>query len=108
MAIVAEEQSLPQQIGALQEAIRVRYGCASRYSQTRYVRASGATTSGRDALVYVFRLLDRRHAKCCYAWQQSDGARVRVVTVLALPPVDSAESAVRHSTELRSTVESAR
>ena len=90
------EQSLPRQVELLQQAIKVRYGCASTYSQTRYVHERCGAGVGFGALVYLFRLIGHPQAKCCYAWKQRDGSRSEIVTVLQLAPVDSAELAVRH------------
>ncbi len=48
--------------------------------------------------VEVFDLVEHPKAKRCYAWSHLDGPndeRTRLVTVLEIPPVVSAETAVR-------------
>jgi hypothetical protein len=48
--------------------------------------------------VEVFDLINHPKAKRCYAWSHLDGAkdeRTRFVTVLEIPPVDSAQKAVQ-------------
>ena len=92
-----DRESLPQQLNALQQAIRMRHGCASTYSQTRYGRASDGEVNSRDRIIYVFRLIDHPQAKCCYAWKQDGAAGTALVTVLEVPPVHSPETALRHA-----------
>ena len=48
-----------------------------------------------DGVVEVFKLTDNPQAKRCYAWSFLDKGEPRYVTVLELPPIDSACSAVR-------------
>jgi hypothetical protein len=51
-----------------------------------------------DGEVEVFELFNHPKAKTCYAWSHRDGKHdehERFVTVLELPPVNSAESAVK-------------
>ena len=48
-----------------------------------------------DGVVEVFRLTGHPKAKRCYAWSFTEGKETRLVTVLELPPVESAQTAVR-------------
>jgi hypothetical protein len=48
-----------------------------------------------DGVVEVFRLAGHPKAKRCYAWSFTEGKETRFVTVLEIPPVESAQTAVR-------------
>jgi hypothetical protein len=48
-----------------------------------------------DGVVEVFRLTGHPKAKRCYAWSFAEGKETRFVTVLEIPPVKSAQTAVR-------------
>jgi len=48
-----------------------------------------------DGVVEVFRLAGHPKAKRCYAWSYTEGKETRFVTVLEIPPVESAQTAVR-------------
>ncbi len=48
-----------------------------------------------DGVVEVFQLSGHPQAKRCYAWSFSEDEGPHYVAVLALPPVDSACTAVR-------------
>ena len=48
-----------------------------------------------DGVVEVFRLTGHPKAKRCYAWSFTEGKETRFVTVLEIPPVESAQTAVR-------------
>jgi hypothetical protein len=45
--------------------------------------------------VEVYELLCHPKAKRCYAWSYEDGGQIKTVAVLEIPPVDSAETAVK-------------
>ena len=48
-----------------------------------------------DGVVEVFRLVGHPKARRCYAWSYTEGKETRFVTVLEIPPVESAQTAVR-------------
>ena len=48
-----------------------------------------------DGVVEVFRLAGHPKAKRCYAWSYTEGKETRFATVLEIPPVESAQTAVR-------------
>ena len=48
-----------------------------------------------DGVVEVFRLTGHPKAKRCYAWSFTEDKETRFVTVLEMPPVESAQTAVR-------------
>lgn len=82
----------------LQMVIRDLHGCGSTHVGTVPVHEvfQGKTVWQGD--VEVFDLKGHPKAKRCYAWSHREGANdegERAVTVLEIPPVESAETAVR-------------
>lgn len=82
-------------ITRLQTAIRDLHGCESFYISTESVTE---TFDGRviwDGEVVVFGLLDHPTAKVCYGWSYEDAGKWHTTTVLALPPVETPNDAVK-------------
>jgi hypothetical protein len=79
----------------LQEAIRATHGGEPRYVKSVPVREVFNGLVAWEGVVEVFDLIDHPRAKRCYAWSFEDGKQTRSITVLELPPVDSAETAVK-------------
>lgn len=82
----------------LQMVIRELHGCGSTHVETVPVHEvfKGQTVWQGD--VEIFELKGHPKAKRCYAWSHIDGPNdegERAVTVLEIPPVDSATNAVR-------------
>ena len=50
---------------------------------------------GWDGIVEAFELTGHLHAKRCHAWSYEDKGELQYVTVLEIPPVDSAQTAVK-------------
>jgi hypothetical protein len=49
-----------------------------------------------DGVVHVFELEGHQRAKRCYAWKsENEHGHEQIATVLEIPPVDSAQAAVR-------------
>ena len=85
-------------IARLQQAIRDLHGCESQYLETVTVKEvfQGETVWWGD--VEVFQVREHPNAKRAYAWSNLGGTNdqgTRYVTVLALWPVSSPETAVR-------------
>ncbi|HVU32531.1 MAG TPA: hypothetical protein VHE61_03800 [Opitutaceae bacterium] len=82
-------------IQELRATIRRLHRCEAAHSRTEVVRQ---VANGRvlwEGKVEVFALLGHDNALRCYAWgDQDDQGRWSVTTVLAIPPVVSAEGAV--------------
>jgi hypothetical protein len=68
-----------------------RCGAVHRQSAAVHEVFSGATVWKGD--VEVFDLIEHPKANRCYAW--SYGEPEQIITILHLPPVDSAQSAVK-------------
>jgi hypothetical protein len=85
----------------LQNAIRHLNGCESRYLETVAISESFQDFQGRtlwEGEVVVFELRDHPQAKRAYAWSCGSADRdkaTQYVVVLQIPPVTSAETAVK-------------
>lgn len=85
-------------LAQVQVAVQHLHKCGATYAKTVPVHEvfHGETVWQGD--VEVFDLTGHPKAKRCYAWSHLDGAndeRTRFVAVLEIPPVESAETAVR-------------
>ena len=84
----------PRDITLLEEAIRATHGCDPQYERTEVVPAMSGEQFPCGGFVRVFRFLNHPKARRCYAWTYRQGEEKKSLTVLELPPVESAESAV--------------
>jgi hypothetical protein len=78
-----------------EEAIRANHGCDSCW-----LRSVTVTVELRDHLrwrgaVEVFALYNHPKASIAYAWTYRGGGREKIVTVLGIHPIDSAQAAVK-------------
>jgi len=48
-----------------------------------------------DGIVEAFDIQGNPKSRRCYAWSYEDGGETQYVTILEIPPVDSAETAVK-------------
>ena len=91
-------ESKTDYLAKLQTAVQHLHNCAAVWCETVPVHEvfKGQTVWKGD--VEVFDLTGHPKAKRCYAWSHLDGAndeRTRFVAVLEIPPVVSADTAVR-------------
>ena len=79
----------------LKDAIKRLHGCESNHLTTASVveTLQGETVWKGD--VEIFALIGHPKAKRCFAWAHETDKGKRYVAVLELPPVDSAQTAVR-------------
>jgi hypothetical protein len=85
-------------IGRLQKAIRDLHGCESQYVETVPVTETFQGETVWQGDVEVFNIRGHPKAKRAYAWSHMAGEcdkQRRYVAVLELPPVVSAETAVK-------------
>lgn len=85
-------------IAKVQTAVQHLHNCAATYRETVPVHEVFKGETVWKGEVEVFDLTGHPKAKRCYAWSHFDGAkdeRTRFVAVLEIPPVLSAETAVR-------------
>ena len=85
----------PKEIRTLQDAILAIHGCESIYRKTVHVPEKLHGKVRWDGLVKVFKLIRHPQATRCYAWSYRDGRGIKLAAILEVPPVDSAESAVK-------------
>lgn len=85
----------PKYISQLKKAILATHGCSSRHFTTVPVTEKFRGKIAWQGDVEVFDLNNHPKAKTCYAWAYQDGGTLHTTAVLGLPPVDSAESAVK-------------
>jgi hypothetical protein len=82
-------------IRQLQKAIRAAHGCGSRHFTTIPVTETFRGKVAWQGEVEVFDLTGHPMARTCYAWRYDDNGTTRTIALLGLPPVDSAETAVK-------------
>jgi hypothetical protein len=85
----------PKYIAKLQEAILATHGCPARRITTVPVKEVFQGKTAWEGEVEVFSLKGHATAKYCYAWAYEEGGTTHTTAVLGLPPVDSAETAVK-------------
>ena len=82
-------------VAELRATIRRLYNCQASHSRTEAVKEAVNGHTLWEGNVEVFALLGHDEALRCYAWGHLDeDGKWEVTTVLAIPPVVSASSAV--------------
>ena len=85
-----------EEIKKLEDAVRAVHGCEAhdlgRMSSVRELFNGHVAWAG---YVRHFRLVGHPKADLCYAWSYRDGKETKVTTVLKIPPVGSAATAVK-------------
>jgi hypothetical protein len=82
-------------LAELKGTIRRLHHCEASHSRTEMVREVVKGQVMWEGNVEVFALLGHDHALRCYAWGHlHENGKWEVTTVLAIPPVVSAQSAV--------------
>jgi hypothetical protein len=79
----------------LQKAIEATHGCKSRHFTTVPITERFRGKVAWHGEVEIFDLIGHPTAGTCYAWCYDDNGTTRTTAVLGLPPVDSAEAAVK-------------
>jgi hypothetical protein len=82
-------------IEKLQSAIETVHKCRARHVASEPVIELFKGEVAWDGVVETFALTGHPKAKHCHAWSYEDGGETQYVTVLELPPVNSAETAVK-------------
>jgi len=83
-------------IEKIRQAIETMHKCTTRHVASEPVIELFNGEVAWDGVVETFELGGHPKAKRCHAWSyQDDKGETQYVTVLELPPVDSAESAVK-------------
>jgi hypothetical protein len=82
-------------IEALKKAIRAMHGCGARHFTTVPVTEMSRGKIVWQGDVEVFDLVKHPKAQTCYAWSDEVNGTTQTIAMLGLPPVDSAETAVK-------------
>jgi hypothetical protein len=82
-------------IEKLRDAIETMHECKAEHVGSQLVIEFFRGKMAWDGMVEVFALVNHPKAKRAYAWSYPDGSDTRFVTVLEIPPVENAETAVR-------------
>jgi len=85
----------PKDIPGFRDAILATHGVDSLWRDTVPVKEVFHGQTAWEGDVEIFELIDHPKAKRCYAWRYLDGKTWRYTAVLEIPPVDSAETAVK-------------
>jgi hypothetical protein len=83
-----------ERIEKLKEAVEKAYECKARHVVSEEVTDLFQGEVAWDAVVAIFELEEYPKAKRCYAWAHIEDGEPQYTTVLEIPPVNSAESAL--------------
>lgn len=84
-----------ERIETLRRVVEIRHECRAAHEQSiPLVEGFGGKTVW-EGVVESFALTRHNKAKRCYAWSYQDRGETQFVTVLAIPPVVSPQTAVR-------------
>ena len=86
---------MSERIDKLKTAIEAMHRCAARHVASEPVIELFRGEVAWDGVVETFALTGHPKAQRCHAWSYEDNGETQYVTVLELPPVDSAETAVK-------------
>jgi hypothetical protein len=86
---------MSERIDKLKGAIETMHHCTASHVASEPVIELFNGEVAWDGVVETFELGGHPKAKRCHAWSYEEGGETQFVTVLELPPVDSAESAVK-------------
>ncbi len=86
---------MSERIEQLGQAVETMHKCKARQIESKPVIELLRGEVAWDGVVEVFKLTGHPHAKRCYAWSYMDKGEPQYVTVLEIPHVDSAETAVK-------------
>jgi hypothetical protein len=83
----------------IQKAIRALHACDGVHLETVPVKEVFQGQTAWEGDVEIFQLGDNTKAKLCYAWghQEEQSKKWIITTVLGIPPVTSAQNAVKAS-----------
>ena len=80
---------------SFEETIRANHGCDSCCLRSITVKVELGNQLRWRGAVEVFALYDHPKTAIAYAWTYRSGGRDKIVTVLGIPPIDSAQAAVK-------------
>lgn len=86
---------MSERIERLRKAVETMHKCTARHAASELVIELFLGEVAWDGVVETFGLQGHPKAKRCHAWTYDEYGEAQYVTVLEIPPVDSAETAVR-------------
>lgn len=86
---------MSERIDNLKKAVELAAECTARHSRSELVVETFQGQLVWEGMVEVFDLIGHPKAKRAYAWAYPDGDETRFATALEIPPVVSAQTAVR-------------
>ena len=86
---------MSKRVDKLKEAVEMMHECRTEHRESIRVFEMCGGQKVWGGLVEAFALLGHPEAKYCYAWSFDDNGQPRHMAVLELPPVDSAQAAVK-------------
>ena len=87
--------SKPHTIDNLAAGVQKLYGCDAVWIQTHLAHKDWYGDFATNGVVQVYELADHNRAKRCYVWNYEQHGQWYYTTLLEIPPVSDAESAVR-------------
>src|SRR5688572_21362175 len=88
---------MSERIEKMRVAVKVMHRCDATYTGSVPIRDMFGQKIVWEGVVEIFELAGHPKAKRCYAWSYPDGTDQHFVTVLEIPPVVDALTAVRAS-----------
>jgi hypothetical protein len=86
---------MPDRIYKLKTAIETMHDCAAHHVGSQAVTELLEAEVVWEGVVAKFQLVGHPKARYCYSWSYVENEVVQYVAILELPPVDSAETAVK-------------
>lgn len=86
---------MSERIDKLKEAVETMHGCKAQHVRSEPVIDFFRGELAWDGVVETFDIEGHPKAKRCYAWSFMENGELQYTTVLEIPPVDSAETAVK-------------
>ncbi len=86
---------MSERIEQLRKAVETMHKCTASHIESTPVIELFRGEVAWDGVVEAFALTGHPRAKRCYAWSYVENGDPQYVTVLEIPPVDSAETAVK-------------
>ena len=86
---------MSQRIDKLREVVELAHKCRATHARSDVVVEMFGSKTVWEGVVEAFDLTGHAKAKRCYAWSYHDDKETQFVTVLELPPVTDARTAVQ-------------
>jgi hypothetical protein len=86
---------MTEYIAKLKTAIETMHHCRAAHVASEVVIELFRGEIAWDGVVETFALTGHAKATYCHAWSYEENGETQYVTILELPPVDSAETAVK-------------